>query len=646
MADSIAEVLHARAEDSGSRTAFTVLDDEDTAHPLTYAELDRLAGAVAAAITDVAAPGATVLLMCRPGAEYVAGFFGCLYAGMIAVPAPAPTGRTGGERVLAVLADSGAEVVLVDRATVPSLPDRLAAQHVVIVDEVPAELADDWTFTAPRTEVPAFLQYTSGSTGDPKGVVVGHDNLLHNAEVLRQVLDAGADTVAVSWLPPYHDMGLIGGIVQPVYAGFPAVLLSPMSFLRRPVRWLRAIGEYRATASVAPDFGYAECVRRVSDAELAGLDLSSWRTALVGAEPVRAATLDAFTARFGRAGFRRAAFQPCYGLAEATLFVTGGSGAVTTNPPDAGPPLVGCGHARTPDTVAVVDPDTAQPCQDRTVGEIWVAGPTVTRGYWRADAATREVFGGALAGDPRRFLRTGDLGFLDDGELYVTGRRTELIVLRGRNHYPRDLEIVAQQAHPALLPDRGAAFQVDDGHSARLVLVHEATLGGDQDEVVAAVRAAVVLEHGAHLDDVVLVRRGTLPRTSSGKPRRLAARDRYLRDRFQQRAPVATPGLVPDEPVARTVAEVLGKPVDPDRPLVAQGLDSVRAVELIAELRQRTGLDVTPSWLLAGATVTALAARPRRADPQAPPPAPTGTRPATDGQSRLWLLHEIGAGEA
>ncbi|TDV43216.1 non-ribosomal peptide synthetase [Actinophytocola oryzae] len=646
-ATRVEDVLLARAADEGTRTAVTFLDDDLV---MTYAELDRRARAVAVALAAVAAPGARALLMCGPGAGYVTGFYGCLHAGVVAVPVPPPTGRHGSERVLGIMADSGAEVLLLDRTTARGLPPELAAPRVVTIDDVPDDLADDWSPHAHRGEETAFLQYTSGSTGAPKGVVVGHDNLLHNCAVLGRVLGPGDGVSSVSWLPPYHDMGLIGGILAPVHAGFPVALMSPTSFLRRPVRWLRAISEHRATASVAPDFGYAECLRRVTDEDLAGLDLRTWRSALVGAETVRAATLDAFAARFGAAGFRRSSFQPCYGLAEATLFVTGGvpgRGVVTTVAPGSGVPVVGCGHVRAPDAVLVVDPETRLTCQDRTEGEIWVSGPTVTRGYWRAERATAEVFGAERADGPGTFLRTGDLGFLDGGELFVTGRRRELIVLRGHNYHPADIEVVAGRADPVLLPGRGAAFQVGDG---RLVLVHEVSSAGEgAARAAAAVRAAVVTEHGVDLDDVVLVRRGALPRTSSGKLRRLATRERYLGDGFRPLAVTWAAEPVdpaPDGPLAATVARVLGRPVDATRPLVAQGLDSVRAVELVSVLYDEFGVDVSPAWLLDGATVTTLDGLPRGTRPAGAAGVEAAHGPASAGQTRLWLLDEIGAGAA
>jgi amino acid adenylation domain-containing protein len=684
-ARSFAEVLLARAALAGDRCAFVFREDSGE-RAITYADLDRRARSVAAALAHAGAPGDRVLLMYPPGAEYVIGFFGCLYAGMIAVPVYPPTDARGVGRVLAVLLDSGAEIALLDHGTEQALQPLLAelaplrTVRRIVADQLSADLAGDWQAVAVRPDTPAFLQYTSGSTGDPKGVVVGHDNLLHNSAVLKAALALGQDSVAVSWLPPYHDMGLIGGILQPIYVGFPAVLMSPMSFLRRPSRWLRAISEHRATVSVAPTFGYAECLRRVTDEELAEIDLSTWRGALVGAEPIRVRTLDAFADRFGSVGFRRSSFQPCYGLAEATLFVTGGEqghgpvtktvtrssldrGAVREDGTGAVATLVGCGHSRAADTVLVVDPQTRVTCADGTVGEVWVAGPTVAHGYWGSAEETGRIFRARLAGgDPRTFLCTGDLGFLDGRELYITGRAKEVLVLRGRNLYPHDLEAVAEAAHRMLLPNRAAAFHVDDGSAERAVLVHEVAADfapGMAAEVAAAIRAAVVAEHGLYLDDVVLVRRGSLQRTSSGKTRRLGARKRYLKDRFEPLAvgpgavAVAAVGAAAARPALdEVVARVLARPpsaIDRARPLVAQGLDSVRAVELRSALQDELGLEVSLPSLLDGASIAALDKLPT-GDPPGMTAAEAGDRgavvPASPGQARLWLLDRLGAGEA
>nr|WP_042178658.1 non-ribosomal peptide synthetase [Kibdelosporangium sp. MJ126-NF4]CEL13316.1 Non-ribosomal peptide synthase [Kibdelosporangium sp. MJ126-NF4]CTQ99007.1 Non-ribosomal peptide synthase [Kibdelosporangium sp. MJ126-NF4] len=649
------EILRTRAAETPDRVAF-VFRDEATEREFTYAELDRRARALAVALAEGGSPGDRVLLACSPGVHYVAGFFGCLYAGMIAVPVYPPNDRMGAERMLRVLLNSEARSVVVDRVVagrIRSWPDRLATVRVVVADEAPLDAADAWRPVAVRPGEPAFLQYTSGSTADPKGVMVGHDNLTHNAATMAEALGFGPDTVSVSWLPPYHDMGLIGGILQPVYSGFRAVLLSPMSFLRRPARWLNVISEHRATASVAPAFGYAECTRRLTDDEIAALDLSSWRTALVGAEPIPPVTLEAFAERFRSAGFRKSAFYPCYGLAEATLFVTGGErDRAPVISETSGTRVVACGTSRGTDTVLVVDQETRVPCANDVIGEIWVSGPTVAHGYWRDPGRTEEVFEARLAdGDPRTFLRTGDLGFFADGELHITGRAKEIIVLRGHNHYPQDIEWTAELAHPSLPKGRGAAFAVRSGTAERAVLVQEVGAGFRQaaDEVVAAIRAAVAVAHGIDLHDVVLVRRGSIPRTSSGKIRRLATRDRYTRGEFVRLSHSGRLSEPVDLALHGAVAAVLDRPagrVDPELPLVAQGLDSVRAVEVKSLLLNDFNLDVALVELLAGGTTNILAQMPRDGDRRTVARPRAESFAASSGQARLWLLDRLGKSEA
>ncbi|HEU4537342.1 MAG TPA: AMP-binding protein, partial [Polyangiaceae bacterium] len=420
----------------------------------------------------------------------------------------------------------------------------------------------------------ALLQYTSGSTGQPKGVMVTHGNLLHNAELVRQGFETSAESTGVIWLPPYHDMGLIGGVVQPVYAGFPVVLTSPLSFLRRPLRWLELVSERGATVSGGPDFAFDLCVRKSSPAERARLDLSRWQVAFCGAEPVRAATLERFAAAFAPAGFRREAFYPCYGLAEATLAVSGGArsaapivrrfgrealrkgraepaGEERTAPAsegraqpasDAAPmstavALVGCGRALGDQMVVIVDPDTGRPRPEGSEGEVWVSGPSVAAGYWRRPDESRETFAARLAppGDGRAYLRTGDLGFLQGEELFVTGRRKDLIIVRGRNHHPSDLERTAEAAHPALRPGGVAAFAVGGEGGEGLGLACELAPGGaaQADEALAALRRRVAEGHELRPRVVLLLKSGALPRTSSGKVQRQACRRAYEEGTFE-----------------------------------------------------------------------------------------------------------------
>uniref|UniRef100_UPI001178ABA0 AMP-binding protein n=1 Tax=Amycolatopsis kentuckyensis TaxID=218823 RepID=UPI001178ABA0 len=651
---TLAGLLRHRAGETPSRTAFEFPGDRLV---VDYRDLDRRACGVAAALRDRGLAGERVVLLFPPGIDYVAAFFGCLYAGAVAVPVYLPTGVRGAARMLDVALDAGARALLSTAATRDALAPSMSTMDGpgwLLVDDT----GDDFDGPGPGPDDLAFLQYTSGSTGTPKGVRVRHANLMANLAEIGRLLGADTDSRAVSWLPPYHDMGLIGGILQPVHGGFPGSLLSPAAFLRAPVRWLAEISRTRATFTAAPDFGYRECVRRISEADRAELDLSSLRHAMVGAEPVRRATLDEFGGAFAGAGFRRSAFHPCYGLAEATLLVTGGmrpavvevgraelaEGRVLLDPPAGHPSvaLTGCGAA-TGEDVVVVDAEPG------AVGEICVSGPSVTDGYHGRPAETAARFGAELPGHPgRRFLRTGDLGFTVDGQLYVTGRVTDLMVLRGRNHYPEDIEQTAERAHPALRPGRSVAFSVDDGDDEYLVLVHEiaaSTSAGTADAVRAAVRAAIVADHGVTPREVVLVRQGGIARTTSGKVRRAATRAKWLEGAL---APVAGARAAAPEPGDRlvsVVADVLDLDrVPADEPLIGLGLDSLRAVRLAEAVAGTFGAEIPVPSLLDGLTLTGL-----RALLAAPP----ASRPATmDGlgpsraQEAMWLLDSMGAGPA
>ncbi|HEX2222817.1 MAG TPA: fatty acyl-AMP ligase, partial [Thermoanaerobaculia bacterium] len=491
---TLAGLLRVRAAERPDRVAFTFLaDGEVEGGRLTYAELDHQARAIAAALRQTLAPGDRALLLYPPGLEFIAAFFGCLYAGVIAVPAypPRPNDRSQ-SRLRSIAHDAEPRAALTTSAILAGAGDlapELAVLRWLPTDALPPFGADAEGFgfadgdgiSEPEPDSVAFLQYTSGSTAAPKGVMVTHANLLHNERMIGEAFGQDEDTVVAGWLPLYHDMGLIGNVLQPLHAGARCVLMSPVAFLQKPLRWLEAISRYRATTSGGPNFAYELCVRKTTVEERARLDLSSWKVAFNGAEPVRETTLERFAEAFAASGFRREAFYPCYGLAEATLFVTGGelgrfprvevvdAAALERNevrPAFDGDParrLVSNGRAWLGQQVVLADPETGLECPAGRVGEIWVAGPSVARGYWRNPEATERDFGAFLADGQGPFLRTGDLGFAAGGELYVTGRLKDLIIIRGRNHYPQDLELTAERSHPDLHAGGGAAFAVDAG---------------------------------------------------------------------------------------------------------------------------------------------------------------------------------------
>ena len=426
-----------------------------------------------------------------------------------------------------------------------------AIEHWIATDRVDPSHADQWH--QPRIEpgAPAFLQYTSGSTSTPRGVVVSHRNLLHNERMLQRATEHSGPGLGVCWLPLHHDMGLLGGVLQGLFHGAPVMLMSPLAMVARPVRWLQAISRYRADTSGGPNFAFEMCVDRISAEQKAGLDLSQWSVAIVGAEPIDPKTLARFSAAFEPCGFRPEAFYPSYGLAEATLFVTGGAkyerpvvrsfdaGSLEKGVPReaaADEPgaraLVGCGRTWMGQELAIVDPESCARKPEGAIGEIWVRGPSSAAGYWNRPEESKRTFGARIAGETGEpFLRTGDLGFIHDGELFVTGRCKELLIVRGRNYYPQDIEATVQSSSPALRPGGGAVFEIRTDEDTRLVLVQELDrkLGRVAKLVQLAgdVRQAVAEVHALQIHDIVFLEAGTLPRTTSGKIQRYACRQAY-----------------------------------------------------------------------------------------------------------------------
>lgn len=561
---TLVELLWQQAERHQDKVAFSFCPDggEEQAR-LSYRELDLKARAIASTLQQQGAAGERVLLFCRPGLDSVAGFFGCVYAGAVAVPVDE---HWTSLRIASIVPDARARFGLATTKTQAKIKTKVNA----LVDGQPLswyatdEIAGDaekWAMPVVDASTAAAVQYTSGTTKMPKGVVLTHHNFLHNLETIRQTWNPSPDNPfltnrvsGVSWLPQFHDLGLVGGILATLYVGGTTVLMSPGAFLVRPTRWLEAMSRYRAAITAAPNFAYDWCIKRSTAEQRAALDLSHWTIALNGGEPVRAATLKAFAEAFAPAGFRPEAFLPVYGLAEATLGVSGGSDApapvvhhldraalgedriVEATPDDAGAvALVSCGRPRGGQRVIVVDPDTRRECRPEQVGEIWIAGPSVGQGYWRRPDETKQTFSAFLSDTGEGpFLRTGDRGFLRCGELFITGRCTDLIVLHDRNYYPNDIESSVQDCHPALLPGRGAAFSVSPkpGADERLVVVVEVHRHRvDEAElatVLDAVRAAVSKHHGIEAHAVVLVGPMRIPTTSSGKIQRSRCRQQFL----------------------------------------------------------------------------------------------------------------------
>ena len=554
------DLLRSRAEQHPARIAQTFLSNgEDVEINLSFGELDQHARQIAAVLQQHVAEGERALLLYAPGTEFICAFMGCLYAKVVAVPVYPPRRGQMDNRLLGIALDAQPAVILtsdkIRSELQASYSEMLQASGIQVLasDKIPLDLADEWQTPVVRSETLAFLQYTSGSTGTPKGVMVSHGNLLHNASLIEQGFQHPEGATSVFWLPEYHDMGLIGGILQPLYLGIRAVRMSPVDFLQKPIRWLQAISTYQAATSGGPNFAYELCVSKITAEQRANLDLSHWTLAFSGAEPVRADTLERFAQSFAECGFRSQAFYPCYGMAEATLLVSGGKreselttlsvaeaaltehvvmqqgeGAVTRR-------LVGCGAIVGDQEAIIVDPYTQQLAQPEHVGEIWLRGGSVAQGYWNKAELSEEIFGAQLAnGDGTRYLRTGDLGFFDNGELYITGRLKDVIIIRGRNHYPQDIELSVEKSHPALRAGCGAAFSVDIADEERLVIAYEVdrhhARSLDIEEVTNTIRRTVAEQHGLQTAAILLLRTTTIPKTSSGKIQRYACRKGFVKN--------------------------------------------------------------------------------------------------------------------
>ncbi len=669
-ASTLPEILAARAQGTPNRRAFTFLaDGEAEAGALTYGDLDRRARSIAAALTGLASSGERALLLFHPGLDFITAFWGCLYAGVVAVPASPPRPRRDQPRLLSMAADCDPALVLTS-ASLTGRVEGLAAEipglagaRRLAVDELPD--CDGPGPVARAGSDPAFLQYTSGSTSAPKGVVVSHSNLFENQRMLRTAFGHDEPPVVVGWLPFHHDMGLVGNLIEPLYCGGHCVLMSPMAFLQRPQRWLAAIDRYRATTSGGPNFAYDLCVRKVPPERL---DLSSWRVAFNGAEPVRVDTMERFSAAFAGCGFRPEAFYPCYGLAEATLFVSGRRpGSPLRIREVGGAARVSCGLPWLGQRLLIADPETGRVLPDGEVGEIWVSGPSVTEGYWRRPDLSAELFAARPtgAGGEARSLRTGDLGFLDGGELFVTGRLKDLVIVRGQNHYPQDLELTAERSHPALRPGGGAAFSVEVREEERLVLVHEVDRhpGVREERIAEQVRRAVTEEHEIQVHEVVLIRAGTLPKTSSGKVRRQECRALYLAGALivvgHSALPDAAAGPAADEEstgVEGLLRRALGRVLridpaglDPETPLTAAGLDSLSAIEFQELAGTELGIALPLAELLQGISLSGLSRLALPAAPAGGPEAADGAEgepPLSWGQQALWFLHRLDPGSA
>src|SRR5438445_3644047 len=678
---------------------------------LTYAALDQHARALAGFLQSRARFGDRILLLYPPGLHFVRAFLGCLYAGVLAVPAPPldPLRMTQSlPRLQGIAKDAQITGVLTTPEIVNSAERaRLSLSgedptHWIVSDDVSDDWARQWRPPDLAPDRVAYLQYTSGSTSTPKGVMVTHGNLLHHCGYITKFAGYDAQAVTLSWMPHFHDYGLVKGILHPLFAGIPTYLMPALAFLKRPIRWLEAIERYGITHSGGPNFAYGQCVRLTTPAERMNLNLTSWRVASCGAEPVSKDTMDRFIEAFRASGFRREAFHPAYGMAEFTLLISvkrlhdapsfrnldaralekGLVSEVSEDQKDARP-VVSCGRPVGEAEVVIVDPEVFKRCEPDVVGEIWLADPSIAKGYWHRPEETNQTFGAHLAvTEEGPYLRTGDLGFVKDGELFVTGRLKDLIIIRGRNHYPQDIEQSVAQSHPALRQGSGAAFSIEKGGEERLVVVQEIERREHVtaiEDVGGAIREVVAEHHEIQVYTVALVRAGSIPKTSSGKVQRRACRDAFL---STQLGIVAISTLGDDEPKTRDhdltrdgllaltvdqqqatllpclealVGRLLSIPsnrLNREQPLTTAGLDSLIATELARAVETRFGVSLSLPALLDGASISQLTERvldqlsgssasfPLRRETLQDTSGPV-EYPLSRNQSALWFLHQL-----
>ena len=559
---TLIELLQWRSLQQPDHRAYTFLVDGKTEGPtLTYAELDRQARAIGALLQQHQAQGERALLLYPQGLEVLAAFCGCLYAGVIAIPVPPPDGsrlKRTLPRLRAIVKDAQASIVLTTSRILDILANadsefpEFQTMRWIDTEQIDLSMAEAWQDPQVDSNTLAYLQYTSGSTSTPKGVMLSHRNLMFHSAYLQRACGYTTESVTVTWMPYFHDYGLVEGLTQPLYNGTPCYVMSPFAFIKQPVRWLQAISRYGATHSQAPNFAYDQCVRRVTAAQLETLDLRSWQGAGNAAEPINPRVMESFYEKFAPCGFQWDAFAPAYGLAEATLLVstspvqtspvicTVEAAAIEKNRIVIAPPtqqegvrtIASCGRLVCETQVAIANPQTLARCAADEVGEIWVSDPGVAQGYWQRPEDTANTFQAYLSDSGEGpFLRTGDLGFMQDGELFITGRIKDLIIIRGTNHYPQDIEWTVQEVHPALRPDYGAAFSVEFEGEERLIVVQEVERQAqdlDVDEVIAEIRQAIAELHELQVYAVVLVKPGNILKTSSGKIQRQACRSSFL----------------------------------------------------------------------------------------------------------------------
>lgn len=635
-AENMVELLEKKAREIPDKPVYIFLEDGvNEKQRITFRELSENAKIIATVLQENASKNDRILLIFPNGIEFITNLFGVFYAGMIGVPIYAPRKNRNNSRFKTVVEDCGAKIILTNSKIhkdldknfkdEPCLEDKKLFIHEEIINRT-----QRWKDPMISGDDLAILQYTSGSTGNPNGVMVSHMNIIHNSEIINQGFKHDGNSMGTNWLPNFHDMGLIGALLQPVYMGFCNVIIPPGEFIRNPVNWLKAISKYKTTTAGGPNFAFDYCTSKISEEEKKDINLSSLKVLFCGAEPIHKNTLNNFTKEFNLSGFKSRQFYPCYGLAEYVLMVTGGDlqedpvyfeadnkklelGLIEKAGSGDSTSFVACGHPWLGTTVAIINPETRMFCKSNEIGEIWVKGKSMTKGYWNNPEETDYTFNAFIQdNDDGPYLRTGDLGFIYGGQLYVTGRIKDLIIIRGLNHYPQDIEKTAESSHEALQDNASAAFSIIAANEERLVLVHEIKRTHirdfDAEEIYDAIRLSVSDEHQVLPYAIILIRTGSIPKTSSGKIQRLASKKAYkagelmILDQWimelQENVPFGLKDYNFDELKAWLTNWLASKKglnpssIDPDKPIASYGLDSILAINLEKDVNETFGI----SW--------------------------------------------------
>ena len=651
------EVIKNRANSNPAHTVFRFLNDGvNENESFTYKQLETRSKALGAAMQEVGKKGDPVLLLFQPSLSYIASLYACFYSGFVAVPAYPPRRNRGIERIFTIIEDSGARICLISQQVYEDIQRNFKDNELfgklkwIVYEDVHDDKCDAFKDIIIEPQDTALIQYTSGSTGHPKGVMISQLNLLYNSEYIRQTFHTSRDSVGVHWLPLFHDMGLIGGILQVAYVCGLNINMPPMAFLKKPLNWLKAIEKYKGTIAGGPNFAYDFCVEKITDEERNDLDLSSMEVFFCGAEPIRKSTYESFSKSFKVSKSKPEQLYSCYGMAETTLIVTGGYSYakpvyLTVNHSSLlnnivetidendknGISLVGSGHTWLDTKIEIVNPKTMQKCSHDEVGEIWISGPTVAAGYWNNPEETKRTFSAMIAGlKEGPFLRTGDLGFFHEKELFITGRIKDLIIIRGVNYYPNDIEFSIQNAIPELRQNGGAAFPITDDESEKLVVVQElertAMRDTDHNLIIEKIREVIAEEHELEVHSIVLIRAGSIPMTSSGKIQHRQTKYEYLhgdlsvvaswtKEKANSKDVNFEELTVPtEEAIKKWVIQWIMRnqnfqkeEIDPDKNIMTYGIDSLAAVTLETEISKQFGFQWHVSSFILNPTINKLA---------------------------------------